>query len=102
MSKQPKFTQDEMRQLAKSYSYIRQSFNFSREEAASAIFVSAATIGNLENGIAISKAMGHHLWLMYSDYLYELTVSHEIDKVSAESIQNHLDIIGRALYGKEY
>ena len=102
MSKQPKFTQDEMRELAKSFTIVRETFGLSRADVASAIFVCSATIGNAENGIPISKNMGHHLWLMYSDYLYDCTVNHDLEDPQITSIQDHLDIIGRVLYGKEY
>ena len=88
--------------VTKALIKVRKAYGFSRKDSAEAIFVSYQLIRDMELGITITKTSLHHIWMMYSDYLFDLNKDKCLTLEEYTDIQHSLDIIGKALYGEEY
>lgn len=80
---------------------VRENFKFTHCEMAEGTFVSACSIRNIENGICVTKALWHHLWLVYSDYFHDCMLDSNDRKLitNPADIERDLRFIETILYG---
>lgn len=100
MSRRNLIDADVCEEISAALRHIRNNLRLSRREMAESTFVSASSIYNIENGIHVTKAPCHHLWIVYSDYFYNCMQDPNDHKLitNPTDIEHDLQFIETVLY----